>query len=103
MLPLEVMTPNEIASVLANRLRELRLYFGWTREELAERAGITTSSLKRFETTGKISLERLLLLAMALDALRDFEALFPLPPAQTLEELEKQTIRRQRGRRKGDV
>lgn len=39
---------------------------------------------------GEISLSSLLAVAEALDALRDFRALFPLPDARTLAEVEAQ-------------
>ena len=38
---------------------------------MAERSGISLASLKRFESTGKISLERLLLLAWTFGRLND--------------------------------
>ncbi|MDJ0839844.1 MAG: helix-turn-helix transcriptional regulator [Acidobacteriota bacterium] len=100
MLSLDFLTPAEASALHARRVRELRLYHEWTHEELAQRAGITVASLKRFENTGQISLDRLLSIAMALGALQDFEQLFPKPAAKTLSDLEKQEVTRQRGRRR---
>ena len=100
MLSLDLLTSAETAEQLAKRARELRLFHEWTREELASRAGITVASLKRFETTGKISLNRLLSVAMALNALQDFAELFPKPAARTLADIEQQDVTRQRGRRR---
>lgn len=77
--------------LLADRVRHLRLAHGWTRETLAERAGVTAASLKRFERTGKASLELLLKVAAALGRLQDFSDLLQPPEFETLAELEKQT------------
>lgn len=99
LLPLK--TPSELASELADRIRALRLTRNWTRATLAARAGVTTASLKRFESTGKASLELVLDVALALERLDELDALFqPLGP-QSMAELEEQTRRptRTRGRR----
>jgi len=44
-----------------------------TQTELAERSGVSLGSLKRFESTGKISLESLLKLLNILGSLHEFE------------------------------
>ncbi|MDC0718816.1 helix-turn-helix domain-containing protein [Nannocystis bainbridge] len=94
-------TTEEVAQRLAGRLKELRLARDWRRETLAERAGISAGTVKRFETTGQIALDNLLRLALALGCLEQFEALFAPPPARSLAELEQrgQAPVRQRGRR----
>jgi transcriptional regulator with XRE-family HTH domain len=84
---------------LAARLRALRLSRGWSQAELAERAGVAFSTLRLFERSGQISLERLLLLAMVLDAAGGFDALFAPAPLRSLDELEERPTR-QRGRRR---
>jgi len=58
---------------LSARFKERRLLMNLTREGLAKRSGVSMSSLKRFETTGQISLESLLKLSLVLDCLNDFE------------------------------
>jgi transcriptional regulator with XRE-family HTH domain len=71
-----------------------------TRETLAQRAGITAASLKRFETTGAASLDLVLRLAFALGRLDDFTGAFQPPEAATLAELKARYDRplRKRGR-----
>lgn len=55
---------------------------------LAERAGVSLASLRRFESSGRISVQNLLRLAFALGRLGDFEGLFEAAPASSLDELE---------------
>ena len=69
--------PEEIIQRISERERTLRKNMGFSQSKLAEKSGVSLGSLKRFETTGKISLESLLKLAFTLDALDEFGALFP--------------------------
>ena len=55
-----ILTPNEMENLLAERFKTLRLSVGYKRTTLAQRAGVTVASLKRFETSGQISLKNLL-------------------------------------------
>jgi len=100
MLRLNLHTPYEIQVILSQRVKRLRLINEWTQAELAERAGITLASLKRFESTGKISIERLLQLAMALGRLNELMQLFQEPEIKRLSDIKKLTKNRQRGKRK---
>lgn len=101
MLPLSLQSPSEITLELARRVKLLRLGREWTQEELAVRAGIALSTYQQFERTGRISLERLLKLAVVLDARRGFGELFPRPELRSIEDLEKldRSKTRRRGRR----
>lgn len=97
---LSLRTPEQVSRSLAVRLRALRLARGWKQSTLAERSGVSLASLRRFETTGKVSLESLLKLAFALHRLDDFDALLQPPPASSIAELEAAEKRpaRKRGR-----
>jgi transcriptional regulator with XRE-family HTH domain len=68
--------PSEVLPEIAARARVLRKAQRLSQETLAARAGVSFGSVKRFERTGQISLESLLKLAVILDALGDFDALF---------------------------
>ena len=96
-----MLTPGEAGRALAERAKDLRLQRTWTRETLAERAGVSAASLKRFETTGAASLDLLLRVAFALGRLEDFAQALEPPPAATLAELQERFERqpRRRGRR----
>ena len=102
MLPPELLTPSETAELLAKRVKQIRLERGWTHEEIARRAGLAIATYRRFERTGSISLDRLLRVAMVLDALPAFAGLFARPQPRSLAELERQAASpaRKRGRRR---
>lgn len=61
--------PEDLTLKLALQIKRLRLARCWTREELAVRSGINVYTLKHFERTGQISLERLLKVCQNLDIL----------------------------------
>jgi transcriptional regulator with XRE-family HTH domain len=79
--------PVDVLQEIAQRHKVLRKQWGYTQSELARRSGVSLGSLKRFETTGQISLESLLLLADVLNRLNDFDAIFR--PIESLEAIEK--------------
>lgn len=79
--------PVDVLQEIAQRHKVLRKQWGYSQSELARRSGVSLGSLKRFETTGQISLESLLLLADVLNRLNDFDALFR--PIENLEAIEK--------------
>ncbi len=95
-----VITPMSVQQTLAARAREARLRIGWSRTELAHRSGVSSATIREFERTGRIGLSRLLAIAGSLRALDQFGDLFPAPPAESLDELERRAAapRRQRGR-----
>jgi transcriptional regulator with XRE-family HTH domain len=83
-----LMLPPDVARALAERVKTLRLSRNWKRTTLAERAGVSAASLKRFETTGEVALASLLKLAHALGRLAEFGELLRPPEAQSIAELE---------------
>lgn len=93
-------TPEQVGKTLAARVKALRLAMGWKQVTLAERSGVSLASLRRFEATGRASLQLLLQLAFALNRLDDFDALLQAPRAASLAELEAAEKRpaRRRGR-----
>jgi len=103
MIPVELQTPAEIVVGIAERARALRISRGWTQQELADRSDVALDTLRRFERTGKIALERLVRIAVVLDAVGPLGQLFSAPPAATLAEMERAERRRVRApaRRRG--
>ena len=68
-------TPLKVSKALAERHRSLRKQLKMSQEEIAERSGVSLGSLKRFENTGKISLDSLLKLMHLLGRLNEFDNL----------------------------
>lgn len=100
MLPSQFLSPAELAAAVAHRARERRLAFGFTRQELAARSGVSAASLKRFERTGKIAFDALIRLALALDAVEGFDRLFERAAYASIDEVLQKPPRRRRGRRR---
>ena len=68
------MMPIEIQKEIARKEKERRKRKGFTQEELAQRADVSLSSLRRFEQTGEITQEELAQRAdVSLSSLRRFE------------------------------
>jgi transcriptional regulator with XRE-family HTH domain len=88
------------SKALAARAKARRLEMNLTQEGLSVRADIPLATYRRFERTGKISLEGLLHVAYALDALDGFDALFNAPRYASLDEALNTTQKnRKRGKR----
>jgi transcriptional regulator with XRE-family HTH domain len=100
---LDWLTPREMAEALAERIRFLRLDEDWTQKSLAERAGVSLASYKRFESSGLASLALVLRVAHALGRLEELQSLFLPPRAKSLAELEERAGQRARqgGRKRG--
>ena len=85
---------------IAGQVKARRLEMNLTQEGLCVRAGIKLPTYRRFERTGEISLKGLLQIAFALNALRDFEALFAHKQYQSLDDvLAESNVKRKRGRK----
>jgi len=86
---LSLKTPEDTAQDLALKLKALRLAKKWKRSTLADRSGVTEASLRRFEQTGKISLNHFLKLIHALGRLDETASLLNPQEAGSLKELKK--------------
>lgn len=69
-------TPLETQEKLRLKARERRLELGFTQDGLAERAQVSVATLRKFEHTGKISLESFIKLALVLNAMDALAAIF---------------------------
>ena len=72
---------------MAKRHKMLRKQAGFTQSELARRSGVSLGSLKRFETSGQISIQSLFLLIDVLGRLEDFDTI--LKPIENMKEIER--------------
>ena len=69
-------TSTAVMQELVLKTQQLRKKNGISQLELAKRSGVSFGSIKRFETSGQISLESLLKLAYFFNRLDDFTAVF---------------------------
>ena len=72
---------------MAKRHKILRKQAGFTQSELARRSGVSLGSLKRFETSGQISIQSLFLLIDVLGRLDDVDKI--LKPIENMKEIER--------------
>ena len=87
MIDLDINTADDICSRIAKNARALRKAKGLTQVELSKKSGVSLGSLKRFETTGQISLFSLANLAIALEADDEFLSLFSKPHYNSIEDV----------------
>lgn len=95
-----LITPPELQEQIRQAAQKKRLSLNLSQKTVAERSGVSLGSLKKFEHTGKISLESLLKIALVLESLEEFTQLFkPQLPQEylSLDEL-LQEKNRERGR-----
>lgn len=80
-------TAEEMDKKLAIRMKELRKRKGLSQEELSKQSGVSYGSVKRFETTGMISLLSLTKLAVVLGCAEDIRSIFSDVPYASIEEV----------------
>ena len=68
--------PYDAKLELAKAAKNARLNIGWKRDTLSEKTGIPNSTLKRYETTGEISLDQFLKLVFVLGDLDKLKGIF---------------------------
>lgn len=68
-------TPKEVMILLSKRIVALRKQLKMTQKEVSERSGVAYASVRKFETTGIISLESLLKICDILGRLKEFESI----------------------------
>ena len=69
-------TIQSILVSLTDRVKERRKEMKLSQKLLAQKAGVSYGSIRRFENTGEISLVSLLRIAKTLSCLEDFNVLF---------------------------
>ena len=84
-------TAEEIDQKLAQRVRNIRKRRSISQEKLASMSGVSYGSIKRFETSGQISLISLTKIAMALDIADDIRNLFTTVPYRDIQEVINET------------
>lgn len=68
-------SPKEIMIILSQNIIALRKQDKISQRELSERSGVAYASVRKFESTGIVSLESLLKICEALERMTDFETI----------------------------
>ena len=84
-------TAEELDQKLAQRVRNIRKRRSISQEKLASMSGVSYGSIKRFETSGQISLISLTKIAIALDIADDIRNLFTTVPYRDIQEVINET------------
>jgi transcriptional regulator with XRE-family HTH domain len=98
-MALDLLTPPDLLLRIARAEKAKRLSLDLSQQTLAARSGVSLGTLKRFERSGKISLESLLNLALTLGSLDEFSTLFK--PASPLSFLTLDRLLSQKTRKRG--
>ena len=80
-------TAEEIILDVAKRFKQIRKRKAISQEKLESLSGVSLGSIKRFETTGQISLISLTKLTMALNCVDELKKLFSNVPYKDIEEI----------------
>lgn len=80
-------TPEELDLKLAKRVRNIRKRRSISQQKLSEMSGVSYGSIKRFESTGQISLLTLTRIATALDLADELRNLFTQVPYKDILEV----------------
>lgn len=80
-------TPEELDLKLAKRVRNIRKRRSISQKQLSEMSGVSYGSIKRFESTGQVSLLALTRIAAALDLADDLRNLFTQVPYKDISEV----------------
>ena len=84
-------TAEELDLKLAQRVRNIRKRRSISQEKLASMSGVSYGSVKRFESTGQISLLSLTKIAMALDIANELRNIFSQVPYRDIKEVINET------------
>ena len=80
-------TPEKLDLKLAKRVRNIRKRRSISQQKLSEMSGVSYGSIKRFESTGQISLLALTRIATALDLADELRNLFTQVPYKDISEV----------------
>ena len=68
-------SPKEVMMLLSKRIRDLRKQGKISQKDLSDKSGVAYASIRKFESTGIISLESLLKMCDTLNRLKDLESI----------------------------
>jgi transcriptional regulator with XRE-family HTH domain len=88
----------QIILTLGKRVEKIRLGRNWTREKLADEAGITARTVANLESGNKVTLDTLVRVLIALGVQANLQNLLPDPSIRPMERLRAQSTERRRAR-----
>lgn len=91
---------SELMKVVAGNVRAMRLRRNISQKDFASKVGIALPTYRRFETTGEISLHKLVEIAKFFDVAGDFKNLFTKREYSSIEEVTSDRKPRKRASRK---
>jgi len=80
-------TPGELGQIIAKNVRARRKASRLSLRQLSEMSGVSYGSMKRFESSGEISLISLLKISVVLDCTDEFEGLFASAHPKSIQEI----------------
>lgn len=92
---------SELMKVVAGNVRAMRLKRNISQKDFASKVGIALPTYRRFETTGEISLRKLVEIAKFFDVARDIKNLFTKREYSSIEEVIKEKTNRKRASKNG--
>ena len=92
---------SELMKVVAGNVRAMRLRRNISQKDFASKVGIALPTYRRFETTGEISLRKLVEIAKFFDVVRDIKNLFTKREYSSIEEVIKEKNNRKRASKNG--
>jgi len=81
-------SPHDVMLKIAKKAKDKRLSLNLSQQSLSDSSAVSFGVIKKFERTGKISLESLLKIALVLDSLESFSDLFNLKPLESYTSLD---------------
>ena len=94
-------TTDDVIEEIKTALKRKRLELNLSQSTLAERSGVSLGTIKRFEKSGKISLQSLLKLTYVLGYFSEISALFMTDNIDTLEQWKEYGSRKGKERKRG--
>ena len=101
-MDLDFIKPEEVVTLIGERLRKQRLFLEMSQAEVAARSGVGVNTVSNLEAGRNVSVENLVRIAMVLGRLHELQALFQ-PQLNSVNDIlryESQS-KRQRIKRKG--
>lgn len=92
---------SDLMKVVAGNVRAMRLRRNISQKDFASKVGIALPTYRRFETTGEISLRKLVEIAKFFDVARDIKNLFTKREYSSIEEVIKEKTNRKRASKNG--